>query len=208
MEPFTRHEGVTAALLRANIDTDTIIPSREMKRVSRHGLADGLFADWRYLDPANREPDPGFVLNTPAYRGASILLAGANFGCGSSREHAVWALREYGFRAVLAPSFGTIFARNCIANGVVPVVLEARVIEQLAGQVAPDPQHRRLAIDIETLCVTDPEGGRHPFALDAASRETLLSGLDPIDLTLRMGDEIERFEAQDRLTRPWAYLAD
>ena len=139
MEPFRQHQGVAAPMLRANIDTDAIIPSREMKRVSKTGLSVGMFADERYLGTGTRELNPDFVLNRPAYAGTSILLAGPNFGCGSSREHAVWALKEYGVRAVIASSFGTIFANNCIRNGLLPLVLEAQAVGVLAAWVDENP---------------------------------------------------------------------
>ncbi len=154
MRKFDVLTGVAAPLLRANVDTDAIIPSREMKSVSKHGLADGLFAGWRYLAIGGREPDPGFVLNQPAYAGTSILLAGENFGCGSSREHAVWALDEYGIRAVIAPSFAPIFQGNCVRNGLLPVRLDAGAVARLAEAVAPDPQHRPVTVDLVRLRVS------------------------------------------------------
>lgn len=205
MTPFTRHRGIAAPLLRINIDTDAIIPSREMKTIGKTGLAAGLFAGWRYTAPGGREPDPGFVLNQPAYRGASILLAGANFGCGSSREHAVWALAEFGIRCVIAPSFGTIFFDNCVRNGVLPVVLDERAIAALAGQVERDPAGAPLDVDLVRNVVAAPDGTEHPFALDPASRTMLLEGLDPIGVTLQLLPQIEAHVARDRLERPWIY---
>ena len=139
---------VAAPLIRANVDTDAIIPSREMRTVAKSGLADGLFAGWRYHEIGGREPDPDFVLNRPAYAGAQILLSGENFGCGSSREHAVWALLEYGIRAVLAPSFAPIFRSNCIRNGILPVCLSAATVAGLAAAVAVDPPGRRVTVDL------------------------------------------------------------
>lgn len=205
LQPLRRHRGIAAPLLRSNIDTDAIIPSREMKRVSRHGLGDGLFAAWRYTLPGSREEDPSFVLNQPAYRGASILLAGANFGCGSSREHAVWALHEYGFRVLIAPSFGGIFHGNCVRNGILPVELDAATVDRLAAAVADDPATRTLAVDLETLEVTDPDGNTLPFTLNPGHRRMLLEGLDAIGMTLERAAEIDAFEVADRQRRPWIY---
>jgi len=204
MDKFTTHTGVAAALLRSNIDTDAIIPSREMKTVSKTGLAGGLFAGWRYVQA--REPDPNFVLNRVVQRGSSVLLAGANFGCGSSREHAVWALKEYGIRVVIAPSFGAIFAGNCIRNGLLPVVLTEAQITELAASVAADPQGRRLNVDLQRCVVSDAAGTAYPFELAASQREMLLQGLDPIALTLQSSAAIEAFQAADRKARPWIYL--
>ena len=206
MQAFTTHTGVAAALLRSNIDTDAIIPSREMKTVSKTGLSIGLFAGWRYTDVPTRTPDPDFVLNHPAQQGTSILLAGLNFGCGSSREHAVWALKEYGIRVVIAPSFGAIFAGNCVRNGLLPVVLPATQIAALAASVAPDPQRLQLQVDLQHCVVTDAAGQRHVFTLAASQREMLLKGLDPIALTLELAPQIDAFQAQDRAARPWVYL--
>ncbi|MFG6428925.1 3-isopropylmalate dehydratase small subunit [Roseateles sp. LYH14W] len=204
MDKFTTHTGVAAALLRSNIDTDAIIPSREMKTVSKTGLAGGLFAGWRYVQA--REPDPNFVLNRVVQRGSSILLAGANFGCGSSREHAVWALKEYGIRAIIAPSFGAIFAGNCVRNGLLPVVLPEAQIAAMAASTSADPQGRRLNVDLQRCVVTDAAGNAYPFELAASQREMLLQGLDPIALTLQSSAAIEAFQAKDRQARPWIYL--
>jgi len=206
MRPFDVLTAVAAPLIRANVDTDAIIPSREMKSVSKHGLAGGLFAGWRYTTIGGRDPDPRFVLNQPAYAGAQILLSGENFGCGSSREHAVWALLEYGIRAVIAPSFAPIFYGNCVRNGVLPVRLEAAAIARLAGAVAPDPQAHRLSVDLVHQRVTGPDGLEFGFVIERAEREMLLEGLDAIDLTLKHRDTIEAFRARDRGQRPWIYL--
>ena len=154
MEKFTTHTGVAAALLRSNIDTDAIIPSREMKTVSKTGLAGGLFAGWRYVQA--REPEPDFVLNRPEQRGSSILLAGLNFGCGSSREHAGWALKEYGIRAIIAPSFGAIFAGNCVRNGLLPVVLKPEEVQALMEE-AKGGNHV-VTVDLEAQTVVSPSG--------------------------------------------------
>jgi 3-isopropylmalate/(R)-2-methylmalate dehydratase small subunit len=198
--------GVAAPLIRANVDTDAIIPSREMKSVSKQGLAEGLFAGWRYTAIGNREPEPTFVLNRPEYAGASILLAGENFGCGSSREHAVWALLEYGMRAVLAPSFAPIFRMNCVRNGILPVRLPAEAIASLAASVASDPQARRVTVDLLRRTVTGPDGLEHAFDIEPESREMLLEGLDAIDLTFKLAPAIDAFVASDRAARPWIYL--
>jgi 3-isopropylmalate/(R)-2-methylmalate dehydratase small subunit len=204
-KPFTTLTAVALPLLRDNVNTDAIIPSREMKHVSRRGLADGLFADWRYTAVGSRDPDPAFVLNDPRYAGCAILLTGANFGCGSSREHAAWALAEYGFRAILAESFNPIFRGNAILNGIVPVVLARAQIERLAAQVAADPVGRRVIVDLHAMQVTAPDGATMVFALDAEPREMLLEGLDIVDLTLKRRAEIASFRAADREARPWAY---
>jgi 3-isopropylmalate/(R)-2-methylmalate dehydratase small subunit len=206
MEKFTTLTAIAAPLLRLNVDTDAIIPSREMKKVSKTGLADGLFAGWRYMTPGSRDENPDFVLNQEPYRRARILLTGANFGCGSSREHAVWALHEWGIRAIIAPSFGAIFQGNCVRNGIVPVVLENDVVEGIARLVAPHPAHNLVTVNLETRTVMAPDGGKHAFAIAEADREMLLEGLDPIALTMKRDDEILAFQARDRLRRPWIYL--
>lgn len=213
MEPLRELTAVAAPLLRDNVDTDAIIPSREMKTVSKTGLADGLFAGWRYTAIGGRDPEPSFVLNRPAYAGARILLGGENFGCGSSREHAVWALHEYGIRAVIAPSFAPIFAGNCIRNGLAPVRLPADAVAALARHVAVDPQARPLTVDVARgeVRAGGVRGGddgalRHAFTLDAESRDMLLEGLDAIDLTLKHRADIIAFQAADRVARPWIHL--
>jgi len=206
MRKFDVLTAVAAPLIRANVDTDAIIPSREMKSVSKQGLADGLFAGWRYAAIGGRDPDPGFVLNQPAYAGAQILLSGENFGCGSSREHAVWALLEYGIRAVIAPSFAPIFHGNCVRNGVLPVRLGAASVARLADAVAPDPQQRRLTVDLVRQRVTGPDGLEFGFEVEPGERAMLLEGLDAIDLTLKHRNAIEAFLCRDRVQRPWIYL--
>ena len=206
MRKFDVLTAVAAPLLRANVDTDAIIPSREMKSVSKHGLAEGLFAGWRYTTIGGREADPQFVLNQPAYAGTQILLSGENFGCGSSREHAVWALLEYGIRAVVAPSFAPIFHGNCVRNGILPVRLEAASIARLADAVAPDPQRRLLTVDLVRQRVSGPAGLEFGFEIEREEREMLLEGLDAIDLTLKHRAAIESFHARDRAQRPWIYL--
>lgn len=206
MEPFVTLTAVAAPLLRANVDTDAIIPSREMKSVSKRGLAEGLFAGWRYQEIGGREPNPEFVLNRPEYAGARILFAGENFGCGSSREHAVWALREYGIRAVIAPGFAPIFFGNCVRNGLVPVRLPGAAVEALAAQVEPDPQRCRVTVNLEMQEVVAPDGATWRFEIEPEAREMLLTGLDPVDLTLRSRAAIEEFWRRDRTLRPWVYL--
>ncbi|MEQ8516156.1 MAG: 3-isopropylmalate dehydratase small subunit [Chromatocurvus sp.] len=206
MQKFQIHRGVAAPLLRNNVDTDAVIPSREMKRVSKTGLGEGLFAAWRYTLPGGREPDPDFVLNQPAYRNTSILLSGSNFGCGSSREHAVWALAEFGIRAIIASSFGSIFYSNCIRNGILPIVLEGADVEFLAADVEIDPQGRPLLIDLPAERVITADDRVFSFSLQPAHKHMLLEGLDGIALTLQHADDIAAFEQNDRNRRPWVYL--
>lgn len=198
MTPFTTLTSIAIPLLRDNIDTDAIIPSREMRSVSKTGLADGLFAGWRYRAIGGRDPDADFVLNQPAYSGAAILLSGANFGCGSSREHAAWALAEYGIRAIVAPSFNPIFRGNCVRNGILPIELD------------PTPMARRtgpLTVDLAAQRVSAPDGDSWPFAIDAEGKAMLLGGLDAIDLTLLRRAEIDTFRKADQCARGWAYIA-
>ena len=205
MEKFDRLTAVAAPLLRDNIDTDAIIPSREMKSVSKIGLAAGLFAGWRYTTIGGRDPDPQFVLNKPAYAGARIILGGSNFGCGSSREHAVWALHEYGVRAVIAPTFSPIFFGNCIRNGIVPVRLPAETIAAIAAWVEQDPARHQVTVDLEAQTVA-AGGALQRFELDDEPRAMLLEGLDAIDLTLKQRPAIEAFRNRDQAARPWIYL--
>ena len=202
MKPFTRLTATAAPLLRDNIDTDTIIPSREMKSTGKSGLADGLFAPWRYLSAQGRAPDPAFVLNQPRYADAEIILGGSNFGCGSSREHAVWALAEYGIRAVIAPSFAPIFAGNCVRNGVVPVVAESRIVAQIAADGRP------VTIDLPNQRILLDEDHSWSFEIGAQDKAMLLEGLDAIDLTLKHRPQIAAFQAADKQIRPWIYLGD
>lgn len=206
MEKFTVIEAIAAPLMRMNIDTDVIIPSREMKRVSKEGLSDGMFANWRYTQPGGREENPDFILNQEPYRQARILLSGANFGCGSSREHAVWALAEWGIRCIITPGFGSIFYGNCVRNGILPVVLDESQVEDLVAQVVADPARHTVRVDLTDCSVTAPDGTRHAFSITQADREMLLEGLDAIAVTMRRDDEILAFQARDRLKRPWIYL--
>ena len=195
MTPFTSVTSLVIPMLVDNIDTDTIIPSREMRSTGRTGLADGLFAPWRYREA--RAPNPQFVLNQPEFADATILAGGSNFGCGSSREHAVWAMAEYGLRAVIAESFAPIFAANCVRNGMLPVQLPHAVVESLAGKTA--------TIDLETQTVSSGEEC-WSFPISADDRAMLLGGIDAIDLTLMSRGAIDRWIEQDRDERPWVYL--
>ena len=204
-QAFTVHRGIAAPLLRRNIDTDTIIPSREIQRVSRRGLGDGLFAGWRYRASGDRVPDPEFILNRDGWQDASILLAGTNFGCGSSREHAVWALGEFGIRAVLAPSFGSIFRNNCTLNGILAVVVEDAAVRSLADWVRADPRRNQLEIDLRNQVIEWKAGETLAFEIEPSCRRLLLQGLDGIADTLRQASAIDKFEAADRTARPWVY---
>ena len=197
MIPFTTLTSIAVPLIRDNIDTDTIIPSREIKSTGKAGLADGLFAPWRYLDAETRTPNPAFVLNEHVYSDAQILLAGKNFGCGSSREHAVWALAEYGFRCIIAESFAPIFVGNCIRNGVLPITCGRAVDSTFFAQI--------MTIDLAEQHMSIP-GRFHPFHIDEESKSILLHGLDAIDLTLQHTTAISDWQAQDRKARPWVYL--
>ena len=209
MTPFTLHHGIAAPLLRDNIDTDTIIPSREMRTVSRSGLADGLFAPWRYSDVDARVADPDFVLNQARHEGASILLTGLNFGCGSSREHAVWAMMEWGVKVVIAPSFATIFRNNALRNGLLTIELERDRIQRLAHWVSTDPQANQLIVDLQACSILSEAGGeKDVFQIDPMARLMLIEGLDEIGLTEQSLNLIEDFENRDQLRRPWAYLND
>ncbi|MDE2449675.1 MAG: 3-isopropylmalate dehydratase small subunit [Gammaproteobacteria bacterium] len=206
MEPMRRITAVAVPMLRSNVDTDAIIPSREIRSVGKTGLAPGLFAGWRYLDAGSRQADPEFVLNKPEYAGAQILLAGENFGCGSSREHAVWALREYGFRAILAPSFAPIFMRNCVHNGVAPVILAQTAVAAIAAAVQADPAHNPVTVDVEQGVALARGTEPYPFALDSNAREMLLEGLDFLGLALKRRAAIAAFLSRDRTDRSWIYL--
>ncbi len=206
MEKFTQLTAIAAPIMRINIDTDVIIPSREMKRVSKEGLSEGMFANWRYTEPGGREENPDFILNQEPYRQARILLSGDNFGCGSSREHAVWALAEWGIRCIITPKFGNIFYGNCVRNGILPVVLPNAVVEDLAAQVEQDPAGNLIHVDLRNCSVTAPDGTKHTFEIAPADQEMLLEGLDAIAVTMKRDDEILAFQGRDRLARPWIYL--
>jgi 3-isopropylmalate/(R)-2-methylmalate dehydratase small subunit len=194
MEKFTVHTGTVASLPRDNVDTDQIIPKQFLKRVERTGYGDVLFFDWRY--DRDGRPDPWFPLNAPRYAGASILLTGKNFGCGSSREHAVWALRDYGFRAIIAPSFADIFASNCVKNGLLTVALQPAEISELLAREAAGLN--RVTIDLAQCEVSGEGDFRARFAVDALSRTCLLEGMDEIGMTLKHEPEIARYEQKRR----------
>ena len=197
MQSFTVHTGIVAVLERDNIDTDQIIPKQFLKRIERTGYGDVLFFDWRFEHSG--APNPAFPLNAPQYRGASILVAGKNFGCGSSREHAVWALRDYGFRAIIAPSFADIFANNCLKNGVLTVVLRPPEIAQLMARDSAGLC--RIKIDLEQCQVSADDGFKAHFAVDVFTRTCLLEGLDEIGMTLKREAEIISYE-QKRIAAP------
>lgn len=203
-EKFVQHLGIAAPILRGNVDTDAIIPSREMKRVSKLGLGEGLFAGWRYREVGSRDINPEFILNLEDYKGCSILLSGPNFGCGSSREHAVWALKEFGVRAVIAPGFGAIFANNCIRNGLLPLVLDEAAVAAIAAWVEADPQTNRVLIDLPGQRVT-AAGKEYEFDIEAGARRMLTEGLDAIALTQTRWGAIETFHEERREKRPWLY---
>ena len=210
MKAFACHRGIAAPLLVDNVDTDQIIPSREMKRVSKLGLGDGLFAGWRYqYDGTVRTGEnPDFVLNKRQYRDASILLGGKNFGCGSSREHAVWALADFGIRAVLAPGFGRIFRNNCARNGLLAVELPQTDIDRIlaATLAAADDYILEIEVDLNAQAIRLPDGSVLDFDVPEGDREMLLKGLDYIDYTLQYEKDIDAHLASDRQTRPWAHL--
>lgn len=196
-QPFTTLVGVAAPMIEDNIDTDIIIPSREMKSTGKTGLRDGLFAGRRYVE--GRVPDPAFVLNQPDYAEAVMLLSGDNFGCGSSREHAVWALVEWGIRCVVAPSFSPIFAGNAVRGGLLPLVLERDAVQALAGVAG--------ALEVDLAAQRIAGGGLdYGFEIDGEAKAMLLGGLDAIDLTLGQAAAISAFQTADRVARPWVYL--
>ncbi|HXF67343.1 MAG TPA: 3-isopropylmalate dehydratase small subunit [Burkholderiales bacterium] len=211
MEKFVRHEGLVAPLDRANVDTDAIIPKQYLKSIKRTGYGPNLFDEWRYLDHgepgmdhSKRRINPDFVLNQPRYRGASVLLARENFGCGSSREHAPWALQQYGFKAVIAPSFADIFYNNSLKNGLLLIRLDPQVVDRLFRETFATDGYR-LAIDLEAQSVTTPGGERFGFEIDPFAKHCLLNGLDEIGLTLRHADRIRAFEAAHRERQPWLF---
>jgi 3-isopropylmalate/(R)-2-methylmalate dehydratase small subunit len=192
MQPFTRLTGIVAPLEALNVDTDQIIPKQFLKRIERTGYGDVLFYDWRYRDDG-KTPNPDFEPNAPRYQGASILLSKDNFGCGSSREHAPWALHDYGFLCILAPSFADIFYNNCFNNGMLPIPLASAVIEQLFAEVRAQEGYR-LTVDLEAQTITKPDGGAIAFEMHPFLRERLLNGWDQIGLTLRHEDKIRAYE--------------
>ena len=200
MQPFTTHTGLVVPLDRSNVDTDQIIPKQFLKRIERTGFGQFLFFDWRFLDDGQSNPE--FVLNRPEYAGASVLLARRNFGCGSSREHAPWALGDYGFRAIIAPSFADIFYNNCFKNGMLPIALDEAAVDDLFARCAA---HRgyKLTVDLEKCEISDAYGLSLPFQLDAFRRRCLLEGLDDIGLTLVEAPAIAAYEKKAAAARPW-----
>ena len=209
MQAFTAHKGLVAPMDRANVDTDAIIPKQFLKAIARTGFGPNLFDEWRYLDkgepgqhPADRKPNPDFVLNQPRYAGASVLLARENFGCGSSREHAPWALGQYGFRALIAPSYADIFFNNCFKNGILPIVLPEREVAQLFDAVHAFPGYQ-LTVDLPRQVVVKPDGSELPFEVQAFRKYCLVGGFDDIGLTLRHADKIKAFEAERIARMPW-----
>ena len=200
MQPFRKHTGKVAPLYRANIDTDQIIPKQFLKRIEKTGFGDFLFNDWR--SSADGTSNPEFVLNQPRYAGASILVAARNFGCGSSREHAVWALADFGFRAVIAPSFADIFSNNCVKNGVLTVALREEETAEIARRASETPDYR-LMVDLENCLVQDEKGLKVNFQIDAFTRHCLLEGLDDIGLTLEHEADIAKYESAHPVPAAW-----
>lgn len=201
MTPFVKVGGVAAPLMRSNIDTDQITPGHTGMKVQKTGFGSGLFYNWRYLQDGHDNPD--FILNQVPFRSACFLVTGANFGCGSSREFAVWALRDFGIRAVIASSFGPIFTANCFTNGLLPVVLDEASVNALASEIAPE--HAQMTVDLRESVITTPAGNRLEFRIPALQRERLLEGLDPIDATRKREAVIARFQERDAERRPWVY---
>ncbi len=209
MQKFTLHKGLVAPMDRENVDTDAIIPKQFLKSIKKTGFGPNLFDEWRYLDhgepgqdPSSRKINPDFVLNLPRYQGASILLARKNFGCGSSREHAPWAIDQYGFRAILAPSYADIFFNNCFKNGLLPIVLPERVIDHLFAQITGFVGFE-LTVDLASQVVLSPDGESYPFEVQAFRKHCLINGLDDIGLTLMHSQKIRDFEAHRLTTQPW-----
>ena len=209
MNKFTIHKGLVAPMDRENVDTDAIIPKQFLKSIRKTGFGPNLFDEWRYLDKGEpgeditkRKPNPDFVLNQPRYAGASILLARKNFGCGSSREHAPWAIEQYGFRALIAPSYADIFFNNCFKNGILPIVLPDAQVAQLFDEVAAFPGYE-LTIDLERQVIVKAQGEEMPFDVQAFRKYCLINGLDDIGLTLRYKDKIAAFESERLAKKPW-----
>lgn len=211
MDKFVRLEGLVAPLDRANVDTDAIIPKQFLKSIKRSGFGPNLFDEWRYMDVgqpgqdcSNRPRNPNFVLNQPRYKGAQVLVARKNFGCGSSREHAPWALLDFGFKVIIAESFADIFFNNCFKNGVLPIVLPAAEIDALMAQIEANSGYR-LTVDLEKQLVIRPDGVALHFDVDAFRRECLLNGWDDIGLTLRHAEKIREYEERRRAEQPWLF---
>ncbi len=213
MKAFTQHTGLVCPLDRANVDTDQIIPKQFLKSIKRTGFGPNLFDEWRYLDVgqpnqdcSQRPVNKDFVLNFPRYQGASVLLARENFGCGSSREHAPWALEEYGFRTIIAPSFADIFYNNSFKNGLLPIVLKEEDVDELFAQ-AEASEGYQLTVDLAAQVVTGPDGKQYDFEVDAFRKHCLLNGLDDIGLTLQDADAIKAFETRHQQSQPWLFGA-
>lgn len=213
MKKFTSHTGITAPLDRANVDTDMIIPKQFLKSIKRSGFGPNLFDELRYMDEGQPDQDcsgrllnPDFVLNQARYQGASIMLARENFGCGSSREHAPWALDDFGIRCVIAPSFADIFYNNCFKNGLLPIVLDEAQVDQLFKEVEAE-QGYQLTVDLERQVVVTPSGNEFAFDVDAFRKHCLLNGLDDIGLTLQQADDIKAYETRRRQEAPWLFDA-
>ena len=211
MEPFRIHSGLVAPLDRENVDTDAIIPKQFLKSIKKSGFGPNLFDEWRFLDhgepgqdPASRRPNPDFVLNQPRFQGASVLLARKNFGCGSSREHAPWALQQFGFRALIAPSYADIFFNNSFKNGLLPIVLPERQVAALFDEVKAFAGYR-LTIDLERQVVVKPDGSELAFEVEPFRKYCLLGGYDDVALTLRHADKIRAFESQRKFEQPWLF---
>ena len=210
MQAFTVHQGLVAPMDRDNVDTDAIIPKQFLKSIQRSGFGPNLFDEWRYLDQPGqpgvpesaRQPNPGFVLNQPRYAGASVLLARKNFGCGSSREHAPWALEQFGFRAIIAPSFADIFFSNCFKNGLLPIALPESVVAQLFDEVFAFPGYQ-LTVDLPRQVIVKPDGTEIAFDVQPFRKYCLVNGFDDIGLTLRQKDKIQTFEAERLARMPW-----
>jgi 3-isopropylmalate/(R)-2-methylmalate dehydratase small subunit len=202
MQPFTKLTSTPAPMKVVNVDTDMIIPKQFLKTIKRTGLGKSLFFEMRYDEQGNENPD--FVLNKPAYRKSEILIAGDNFGCGSSREHAPWAIEDYGFRVIIAPSFADIFFGNCYKNGILPIVASAEIVDQLFRECAAQPGYK-LRVDLETQTVRNPAGEWFQFDITPHRKHCLLNGLDEIGLTLQHADEIRAFEAKHKAAQPWLF---
>ena len=209
MQKFTLLKGLVAPMDRENVDTDAIIPKQFLKSIRKTGFGQNLFDEWRYLDagypgqdPESRQPNPDFVLNQPRYQGAAILLARKNFGCGSSREHAPWALDQYGFRAIIAPSYADIFFNNSFKNGLLPIVLSVAQVSELFDEAAAFPGYA-LTIDLERQVIVKPAGEEIAFEVQPFRKYCLLNGFDDIGLTLRQADKIKAFEAERLAQKPW-----
>lgn len=213
MKAFTQHTGLVCPLDRANVDTDQIIPKQFLKSIKRTGFGPNLFDEWRYLDVgqpnqdcSQRPVNKDFVLNFPRYQGASVLLARENFGCGSSREHAPWALEEYGFRTIIAPSFADIFYNNSFKNGLLPIVLKEEEVDELFAQAEANEGYQ-LTVDLAAQVVARPDGKQYDFEVDAFRKHCLLNGLDDIGLTLQDADAIKAFETRHQQSQPWLFGA-